>query len=95
MPRATNDVKKVLLKKGFREDFRKSRDHHYYSLHINGIKQSVTTKISRGSHKDISDSLLSEMRKQVKLPKKQFNEYLNCTFSEEEYVNYLQENGLL
>lgn len=63
MPRATNDVKKILLKKGFREDFRKSRDHHYYSLHINGIKQSVTTKISRGSHKDISDSLFKRNEK--------------------------------
>ena len=95
MPRATSDVKKALLKKGFREDVGRNRDHHYYFLYIDDDRKLIFTKISRGSHKDIDDNLLNQMKKQIKLPKKQFNEYLNCTFSEEEYINYLQENNLL
>lgn len=71
MPKATKDVEKALSKKG--------RDHNYYYVYKNGKKTKINTKVSHGSHKDISDGLLNQMMKQIKLLKKEFNEYMNCT----------------
>ena len=93
MPRATKDVERALTKKGF--TLEKKRDHNYYFLYLNGKKTIINTKVSHGSHKDISDGLLNKMMKQMKLPKKEFDEYMNCTFSKEEYLNYLEVNGYI
>jgi len=91
MPRRTKDVAKALENKGF--TLAKGKDHNYYFLYLNGVKTSVNTKISHGSHKDIDDGLLGKMRRQMRLPVKEFNEYMNCTFSKENYINYLIKNG--
>lgn len=93
MPRATKNVERALTKKGF--TLEKKRDHNYYFLYLNGKKTIINTKVSHGSHKDISDGLLNKMMKQMKLPKKEFDEYMNCTFSKEEYLNYLKVNGYI
>lgn len=94
MPRKAKDVMKALLKKGFRED--NGRDHHYCFFYANGKKTIIKTKVSRGaSHSDVPDVILNKMQKQLHLPKKEFNEYLNCTFSEEEYKNYLVSHGIV
>lgn len=91
MPRNTKDVEKALLKKGF--TLKKEKDHNYYFLYFNGVKTRINTKVSHGSHKDIDDGLLGKMRRQMKLPKKEFDEYMNCTFSKEDYLNYLIKNN--
>lgn len=90
MPRLKKDVEKALQKKGFTLETK--RDHNYYFLYIDNKKTPVNTKVSHGSNKDISDSLLSLMRREMHLPKKEFDEYMNCTFSKEEYINHLKEN---
>lgn len=91
MPRSTKEVEKALLKKGF--TLVNNKDHNYYFIYKDGKKTSVNTKVSHGSHKDISDGLLNQMRKQVRLPKQEFEEYLNCTFSKEQYLEFLEKNG--
>lgn len=91
MPRATKDVERILSKKGFTKE--KGRDHNYYFLYINGKKTRINTKTSRGSHKDISDGLLGKIRREIKLPAKEFEAYLNCTFSKDDYLNFLIQKG--
>lgn len=94
MPRKARDVMKALSKKGFQED--DGRDHHYYFFYVNGKKTIIKTKVSRGaSHSDVPDVILNRMQKQLHLPKKEFNEYLNCTFSENDYKNYLASQGIV
>ena len=91
VPRKKRDVVRALKKKGFTEV--KDKDNNYYFLYINGKKTIVNTKISHGSHSDISDGLLGEMRRQMCLPVREFNDYMNCTFSKEDYINYLASIG--
>ncbi|MGN1298228.1 MAG: type II toxin-antitoxin system HicA family toxin [Clostridia bacterium] len=93
MPRATKDVERALSSKGF--TLEKKRDHNYYFIYKDGKKTKINTKVSHGTHKDISDGLLNQMMKQMKLPKKEFNEYMNCTFSKEEYLNFLEGHGYI
>lgn len=93
MSRATRDVERALQNKGF--TLLKGRDHNYYYLYLDGKKTRINTKVSHGSHKDISDGLLIQMRKQMKLPKKEFNQYMDCTFSKEQYINFLKNNGYI
>lgn len=93
MPRATKDVESALLRKGF--TLEKNRDHNYYFIYKDGKKTRINTKVSHGSHKDIDNGLLNKMMKQMKLPKKEFDEYMNCTFSKEQYLNYLEIHGYL
>lgn len=48
-----------------------------------GLKTAIRTKVSRGSsHKDISDSILGQMAKQVRLSKKTFLELVDCTLNQ-------------
>lgn len=89
MPRAKKDVKKVLLKKGFSLD---PGDHEYFFIYRNGQKTAINTKISRGSQKDIPDGLLKTMMKQIRLEKSDFERYLNCTMSGDEYIQYLLDH---
>lgn len=92
MPRATKDVERALSKKGFTLE---KRDHNYYFLYNKGKKTKINTKVSHGTHKDISDGLLNQMMRQMKLPKKEFNDYMNCTFTKEEYFEYLETNNFI
>ena len=90
MPRKKREVENALLKKGF--TLRKYKDHNYCVLYHNGVKTQIYTKTSHGSHKDIDDGLLGKMQRQMGLPKKEFNEYMNCTFSKADYIEYLINN---
>lgn len=93
MPRSKKDVIRCLLKKGFTEE--PKRDHIYFTVHgSDGRKTIVYTKVSHGSGKDISDGLLSAMRKQMRLEKREFEEYMNCSLSKEDYLRILKEKGL-
>lgn len=92
MPRTKKYVKKILLKKGFELC---PGDHDYFFVYRNGKKTAVNTKISRGSSKDISDGLLNAMMKQIRLEKNDFERYLNCTMSGDEYIQYLIDNKII
>ena len=93
MPKNTKNVQKMLIKKGFKEE--PGKDHHYYVLWIDGKKTSIRTKISRGSYKDISDALLKCMQQQMRLPKREFDGFMECTFSKEDYKNFVIKNNFV
>lgn len=93
MPRKARDVKKMLLKKGFTE-VTVPKDHHYFVVYHNGKKTRVNTKISHGC-KEIPDGLLSQMSKQMQLEKEDFDRYMICHMSKEEYINHLKKRGII
>lgn len=56
-------------------------------------KIAVATKVSRGSsHRDISKKLLSKMSKQLYMSKHEFFDFIECTYTYEEYYNFIKEN---
>ena len=93
MPRATKDVRRVLLKKGF--SLEPGGDHEYFYVYRDGKKTAVNTKISRGSKKDIPDGLLKTMMRQIRLERNDFERYFNCTMSGEEYIKYLIDHNYI
>lgn len=86
----TRNIKKALEKKGFREDKKQGNtDHHYYRLYTSdGIKTSITTKISRGE-KEIYDPLIKAMGKQIGLSTRDFKAYVRCDLSKNKYYKKL------
>ena len=53
----------------------------------------IHTTVSRGSdHYDISDSLLSEMAKQIHLSVSDFRKLIECSISEHDYYNLEKEH---
>lgn len=87
----TRDIKAALLKKGFIES---GGDHHYFVLYCDGKKTAIRTKISR-SEDDIGDPLVLLMSKQMKLSKKQFETYVECSLSLEQYLTLLRQSNAL
>ena len=93
MPRERLTIASSLTSKGFRSD--PTGNHHRYWLYLGETKQSVFTKISHGSgYKTIGDELLSKMARQLKLTKMQFLRLVDCTMSEQEYVDCLRANSV-
>lgn len=93
MPKKANDVERALRKKGFVES---NKSHKVYSLYVNGKKTSIITHTSHGStHKEINDSILNIMANQMKITRKEFDDFVKCTLSEEMYVNLLITRGLI
>jgi hypothetical protein len=83
-------IKSALLKKGFELDTGKGRDHDTYFYVYAGKRQPVWTKFSRGSgYKTIGHSLLSQIRKQIKLTAKQFGQFVECPLTREDYAKVL------
>lgn len=77
------------MSKGFEK---MERDHEIYSMVVDG-EVTVSTRMSRGSsHREISKDLLSKMSKQLKMSKQQFLEYIECTYTYEDYCKFIKEN---
>jgi hypothetical protein len=92
MPRRQSEVEKSLLAKGFRS---KEGDHnffHYYSKA--GKKTIVFTKTSHGS-REIDDSLLGRMAKQVRLSKGDFDRLIDCPLDRDSYEAKLIEQRVV
>ena len=83
-----------LLKKGF---IRKESHHHYFFHIHNGLETGIKTKVSHTPKmKDISNDLISQIRKQLKLDtNSQVKDLANCPMSEKDYIDILQRNGKL
>jgi hypothetical protein len=86
----TKDISSSLTKKGFQI---KENDHTYIILYINVKKTYIRNKISHGK-RDIDDYLIKLMATQLKLDKNQFLKLVDCSISQERYVNILMDAGL-
>lgn len=93
MSRARAEVEQALLSKGFRF---KGGDHRFYFFEHDGLITAIFTKVSHGSkYKELDDSLLSMMARQVKLSNRQFTAFVECSLTQEEYVAHLRTLGIL
>lgn len=89
--RKTSELQVALTKKGFR----KSNNHHeMYLFYHKGKKSSVRTRLSHGA-KEYSENLLAQMAKQVRLDRGQFDDFIECPLTEEEYIEHLLAKGHL
>jgi hypothetical protein len=89
MPRKRDAVVGNLTAKGFKAV---QGDHLFLVYHRqDGLKTPIRTKVSRGTnHRDISDPLLTQMAKQVRLPKRSFLELVDCTLDQAGYEQMVQ-----
>lgn len=93
---ASKDVASALLRKGFQEDngYRRSVDHRWFTLVVDGKETGVHTKISRGN-KPIDNYLIWAMSRQMCITAKDFADFVRCTLSREGYVEKLIQQGLV
>lgn len=87
----TDEIKSSLTKKGFEP---KDGKHKFFNYYYDGKKTKISTMISH-SHKEIGDTLINKMSKQVKLSKDQFCKLVNCSLSGEEYKEILEAQDLI
>lgn len=91
MPKPVHAVSAALLKKGFQA---RSSHHTFYHLYVDGKKTLVFTKISHGE-REISDSLLKLMARQLRLSRAEFIRLIECPLSAQEYLRLLHERKCL
>jgi hypothetical protein len=87
---ASDKVCKSLKKKGFVEN---NTHHKYFELFYKG-KLILHTKVSHNGQ-DINDYLISQMKNQCMLEKKQFLDLINCPLSKEKYIEILKSKGAI
>ena len=92
--RKSKDIVAVLLKKGFEINPQKNH-HEFYYLTIDGKKHNVYTYFSH-SKKEYDKNLLSQIKKQLKFDSiENFESFLDCPFTKENYINMLIESGYI
>lgn len=84
MPRKHRDVRVGLTTKGFSVE--ESRKHiHFIYEDLSGRTTTARTMLSHGAgSEDVSDNLLGQMAKQVRLRKAEFLKLIDCPMSREE-----------
>lgn len=90
-------VKEVISniqKKGFKEAINKSIDHKWFEFWHEGKLTRARTKFSHGE-KEIGDSLISLIARQLYLTGNQFKLFVQCDISYEQYAKILKEKGFI
>jgi len=81
----------ALLKKGFRQD---STHHLMYWFFAGDRKTSVRTKISHGAA-EYGDELLSRMAKEMRLRRRELDDFVRCPMGKEDYLAILAERAAI
>ncbi len=89
--RKNYNIANSLLKKGFEE---RHSSHQFLVLFIDGKKTSISTFVSHGK-KEITDSLMHKMAKQLQLPHKRFCELVDCSMSGQELRDFYLDEGIV
>ena len=89
MPLKVRTIEASLKKKGFTENV--CGKHKSYIMYINGIKTPINTRISHG-YKEIDKFLIRKMAMQMKISKKDFERFVECSLSEKEYKKLILTN---
>lgn len=81
----------ALRKKGFEKD--KDGKHIVLAYRfLDGTPSKIKTHVSHGSKRsDLSDHLIAEMSRQIKLPKKEFVDLVSCSMSQADYEKIVQD----
>lgn len=88
--RKPRELREGLEKKGFTMSNVK---HKRYMLFVKGKKTGIWTEVSHGSKSEIGDPLLSIMARQVRLPKREFLNLIDCPMSQNDYLDILRTNN--
>ena len=89
--RKTRDLRKALTAKGFEAVH---THHDMFWLCVGGKRSSVRTRISHGAS-EYGENLLGQMARQLGLSRTEFDDFIECPLSEEQYVDLLAERGRL
>ncbi len=87
----------ALASKGFVRDPKSGRtDHDVYRLVSDGRKQPVLTKVSRGTkYRVLGNPLVLRVRGQMHLDRNQFDDFVGCPISQQDYLGILRAKGLI
>ena len=86
-----SDVEKILIKKlGMSLKSRPNNPHSWYVLEIEGLNP-ITTMLPTNHKKDIEDSLLSIISRQLQVKPIFFKGILDCHISRDDYLKLLRE----
>jgi hypothetical protein len=85
----TKDIRAALLKKGFRLD---NTHHQYLWLFVGDRRTTVKTWLSHGLV-EYDDNLLTQVKKELKVSKKQLFALVRCPLKYEAYVAHLVATG--
>jgi len=91
-PVKVRKIIRELKRKGFCE-INKKGHYFYYFIH-EGKRTSINTFISRGES-EYSDSLLSHMKKELRLSKEQFDGVIDCSIMREDLLDIYLNNGII
>lgn len=86
----TTKLEKALCRKGF---VKNETHHKILRFYYQGKKTPVKTRLSHGI-KEYNDSLLGQLKKQLKLPDKQrLIDLIECPLDHKEYAEILKSNN--
>jgi hypothetical protein len=87
MTHKNKDVYKALLRKWFIISGGRNKDHKYL-VYVIDDHILARTYISHGSNEDLSPELFGDMAKQCHLSRAEFEKFIECTYSAEDYRAY-------
>lgn len=85
----TREIETALKKKGF-EEIKWGNHKHYYFLDQSGNQTRIKTKTSHGNI-EYGGTVLSLMKKQLRLNTKQFDELVSCPLTKEQLTEIYAE----
>lgn len=89
---SSKKISASLIKKGFIEVAYRA-DKKYY-LTLDGKKVGIHTFVSHGT-KEYGENLIGEMKKQLRLSKKEFIDLIDCPMTKEGYIRILIKKGCI
>ncbi len=87
---STSDARRLLEKYNFRP---RPTHHFMYALYYNE-KLILMSRVSHGD-KQIPPHIIQEIRKQMKLNSREFQDASACTLTGEKYIEILRSKGLI
>ena len=84
-------LRRALSAKGFRLD---EAHHSLYWLVVGDKKRAIRTRVSH-SLREYGDELLAQVAKQMRLRRRELDEFVACPMSREDYVKLLVGRGAL
>lgn len=84
----TSEIESALSKKGFVQH---NTHHKMFTYYFDGKKTSVRTRMSHGID-SYGDNLLGPVAKQLKLSKRQLEDFIACPLTAEKYSEHLLNN---
>lgn len=91
---ARDQIRSALTSKGF--ELVDGRDHEVLTYKVDGLTRAIWTKLSRGTgYKVYRDTLLRDMKEQLKVTRQQLDRLIECDMKQPEYTEHLRSRGFI